>query len=650
MNIEELLTYDNIAEELADKELVQIGEELYEKVEADDDSRREWVDKNEDWLRLAAQIVEHKNYPWPDAANVKFPLLTTAAIQFHARAYPALIKDDNPVKVKVIGSDPDGQKEARSTRLSRYMSHQIMFDMEDWQEDMDRLLIILPIVGVIYKKSYYSPIELRATSELVTAGDLIINYHATNFKRARKTHVIRMDQNEVKELQNEGFFLDVELEEPSSKTNRGIEDEATGISDSNVADDTPRDIMESHTWLDLDEDGYKEPYVVHYDRDSRQVLRISKRWDRVVQDEDGGVIKIIPDEHFTEYGFLPNPNSKIYHMGFGAIIGPLNRATNTILNQLIDAGTLSNLPSGFLGRGVRLRQGNMQFKPGEWKQVQTTGDDLRKNLFPLPIKNPSMVLFNLLGTLVDKTERLSSITDIMVGENPGQNQPYSTTMAVLEQGLKVFTGIYKRVYRSLGKEFMRLYRLNGENFSLSKYMNVLDLPGNGEEYVRDFENENYDVRPVADPNIVSDTQRVLKAEALLQKLSMGMPLNRQEVALRVLQAEGHDDIEKLMDVPPPSPDPEIELKKAQLQKDAMESIEKIKIEQQNAQTDARLAEAKVVEAIARAEALKDQDSTAQLKISMDNLKSARAEATKQDKIEMEREKSENSTGSVRPSE
>jgi chaperonin GroES len=557
----------NIAELLDGELLERIGNKVVDWYEADEDSRSDWLESNERWIKLTTQVMENKSYPWPNASNVKYPLLTTAAIQFHARAYPSLVNDAAPIKISVIGADDENQtKLKRANRVKTFMTFQLFEQMVDWNDGMDRLLFVLPILGMAYKKTYYSPARGRNVSELVLPQDLALNYHATDFVRSRKTHRMWMFSNEVREYQNQGIYLKVDLGEPSAKSNPGVLDLEQGLSPSEVDGDDPYQILECHCWWDFDGDGYKEPYIITVDHDSGKVLRIVARFsiDDVEYYEGDKVAKITPEETFTQYLFLPDPNSPMYGIGFGSTLGPINSAVNTVMNQLIDAGTLSNLGGGYLSRGMKMRGGAHRFTPGEWKQTQASGEEMRNGIFPLPIREPSMVLFNLLGTLIASGERVSSVTDIMVGENPGQNQPYSTTVAVLEQGQKVFVGIYKRIYRSLTEEYKKLFRLNGQYLDDSLYIHVIDdQNSSGNVSKADFNLKDFNIRPGADPSLVSEAQKLMKAESLAQKLAIGMPLNVQEVTRRLLEAEGHEDIQKLMDVPPPQPPLEavLEMKK-----------------------------------------------------------------------------------------
>jgi chaperonin GroES len=560
--LDRFMSSTNIAESLDETTLTEIGGDVVDWTEEDDRSREEWKTRKDKWIKLASQLVEKKDTPWPNAANVKYPLLETATLQFHARALPALINGNNLVLNKVNGEDPNGSKRLRATRVSQFMSYQLLCNMEEWQDDLDRSMLLLPLVGNVFKKTYYSHSQGRNVSELVPAKDLIINYHAFTFEQARKAHVIYLSKNEIYERMRSGEFITVDLEDPEEHSeDHDLRDRLEGRSPGSSGYDTPHKLYECHCWLDLDEDGYKEPYIVTVDADSGQVLRITARWytDGVTLTPDGDIAKITPIEYFTNYIFIPSPESKIYGLGLGDLVGPLNEAANTILNQLIDAGTLSNMQGGFLSKGIRTPGRTIRTSPGVWHQLNTTADDLRKGILPYPIKDPSNVLFSLLGFIIESGEKLTTVTDMMTGQNPGQNQPFSTTMTVLEQGMKFFSSIFRRIHRSMGSEFRKLYDLNRVFLEDEEYFNYLDTNIPGISGRADFEGNSQDITPAADPNIVSETQKQMKAESLLQKIAAGMPLNIQEVTRRVLEAEGHDNVELLMQVPEPQPSFEVQL-------------------------------------------------------------------------------------------
>ena len=564
----------NVASSLKEEVLNEMSNKLIEMYDSDKESRSMWEKKNNDYLRLATQVAETKTWPWENSANVKYPLLTTASIQFASRAYNSLTPADKQVvRGKVVGKDDTLEtKRKRANRVARHMSYQLFEEMVDWDDDMDKLCLILPICGNVFKKTYYDGKANR--SDLILPQDLVTNYYATSIEDARlKTHVLQMYPNEVHSKMMRGEFLKADLQKPqmSSEIDREVSDELHGVQEpTHNSNNTPYEILECHCWWDIDQDGYEEPYIITIEKESKKVLRIVARYDidGVETTEDGQIVEITPIEYFTNFIFVPAPQSGVYAIGFGSLLGPLNEATNTIINQLIDSGTLNNLQSGFLARGVRVTNGEKPLKPGEWRYVNTPGDDLRKGIVPLPTKEPSGVLFSLLGMLVDSGQQVASVTNLMMGESPGQNQPYSTTAAMLEQGLKVFSSIYKRIHRSLKKECKKLYRLNKLYLDPEVYFSIID-PQNGEDQnfdvsITDYRKDDTDIIPSADPNVVSDLQKLAKAEALLQLIPLGT-VNPQEATKRSLEAQGHEDIDLLLALPEPQMDFDQQLERDRLE-------------------------------------------------------------------------------------
>ncbi|HPP19055.1 MAG TPA: cell envelope integrity protein TolA, partial [Candidatus Dojkabacteria bacterium] len=530
----------------------------------------------------ALQISGNKTYPWPNAANIKYPLLATAAMQFAARAYPTLVPSDGKiVKCRVIGFDHDGEKTKRAERISKHMSYQVLEEMEDWEEDMDKLLICLPIAGTCFKKTYWNPNKQRNCSILVLPKTLVVNYFCRRLEEAERiTEVLTQTKRKVKELQNQGLYLDIKLSDPSV----GTEDPTKSINEAfqnTTSEDntTPYIILEQHTYLDLDQDGYSEPYIVTVELDSHKVLRIIPRFngDSVIVDEKSKVISIEATQYYTKYSFIPNPDGGFYDLGFGRLLGPLNNSANTIINQLVDAGSLSNLQSGFIGKGLRIKMGETKFVPGEWKAVNATGDDIKKQIFALPVREPSDVLFKLLDLLLKSGKELASVAEIFVGKMPGQNTPATTTMATIEQGMKVFTSVYKRVYRSLASEFKKIYKLNREYMNNEEYISVLDEPVQQEDY----KGPENDIYPGADPTAVSSQEKQAKIQAVMQLLQLGT-IDPMAVTMLYLEAHEIPNPEKLMKQPQPQPDPKMEAIKAKAQ-----------VDQQKAQIDMQVAQHKM---------------------------------------------------------
>jgi len=569
----------NVAEKLDEEVLNKISEQVAEGFEYDLRSRVDWEKSLDDWTKLALQVKEEKTFPWYGASNVKYPLLSTAAMQFNARSYPSLIPaTGDVVKCLVIGSDKTGQKLEQAKRVSKFLSYQLLHEMDGWEEEMDKLLIMLPIVGTIFKKTYYNSTTKRNVSELVLPKDLVVNYWAKTLLDAeRVSQIIRLTKRQVKERMMSGVYLDLELGDSQitapADNNSGI------IKDSTL----PYEIIEQHTYYDLDDDGYAEPYIVTFERHTRKVLRIAARFDEstIYLDPDGNLQKIDAIQYYTKFSFIPNPNGGFYDIGFGLLLSPLNESVNTLINQLIDGGTLNNLQGGFLGKGLKLKMGESQWKPGEWKTLNTTADDLRKQIVPLPTKEPSNVLFELMGTLVTSGKELASVAEIFVGKMPGQNTPATTTMATIEQGMKVFTAVYKRIYRSLTLEYKKLFALNKLYLDPQEYTNVLDDVVSAQ----DFDNSSYNVCPSADPSTPTQTEKLLKAQGLAELLPLGT-LDPLQVTMRILEAQEQPNIEQLFTQaiqqtgqhqPPPDPKlqemqmkGQLEQQKAQMQQEALQ--------------------------------------------------------------------------------
>ncbi|MHB8603598.1 MAG: hypothetical protein ACYC9R_13265, partial [Nitrosotalea sp.] len=383
--------------------LEKIGQEIQRAVKEDENSREDWMKQNKEWLKLAMLVRENRSFPWPKASNVKYPLVATAAMQFSARAYPALVPSDgNIVKTTLIGNDPNDAVYQAAERISTHMSFQVMHRIPNWEEDMDKLLMTMAITGLCFKKTYHSSLEGVNQSHIVYPENLIVNYFAKSVEKAyRKTEVLYYNRNEVQEKVNNDEFLKVDLPDPTT-----VDEEKDKHADGSEAPSpdrsTPLTFWACHTYWDLDDDGYEEPYIITIHKDSGKVVRIIARWDSdgVKRNEKKEIVRIAPVEYFTDFPFIPNPDGSIYAMGFGMLLGPLNESANTIINQLVDAGTLANMQSGFIGKGLRLKIGQTQLQPGEWQVVNATGDDLNKSIFPLPVKEPSSTLFNLLNQLI----------------------------------------------------------------------------------------------------------------------------------------------------------------------------------------------------------------------------------------------------------
>ena len=658
LKIEDLVSSSNIAEIINQTDegkeyLVKLGEDVVNGYLEDKSSRMEWEQRQANSLKLALQVVESKSFPWQNASNVKFPLVTIAAMQFHARAYPALIDSPNVAKTFIVGDDPTGVESARGERISGHMNYQIFVEDESWEEQMDRALLALPIAGCIFKKTFFDPVKGINQSVLVLPNDLVVDYYATSLDTAQRiTHALDWNKNTLLEKIRSGIFLDRELTDPAAQSSSSIDiakDQSQGTNDSGTMNKA-YSILEQQCYVDLDGDGYKEPYTISVREDTKQVFRIVAKYfdqgdvhrsndgaikrfealfdkegyqeqrrsieaeiDRLRKDKDNKIVRITPIKTYVKYGFIPSPDGGFYDIGYGTLLGPLNASVDTLINQLIDSGTMSNTAGGFLGRGVKLRKGVNSFDPFEWKTIDSTGDDLRKNIFPLPVREPSQVLFTLLSLLVNYSERISGSTDMMTGQNPGQNTPAETSRTMVEQGMKIFSGIYKRVYRSLKEELKCLYRLN--ELYLEEQVHFQDLTtGKGLMINRaDYISGNIHVVPEADPNIASDGQKLHQAMTLKAE-AMSVPgFNLYEVEKRVLKALKIKGIDQLYPDPkgpnavPPPPNIKLEIEKmkaqskqAQMQLDMKMAMAKLMSEVELNKAKVQKLEAEAIKALAEA--------------------------------------------------
>ena len=611
MKIEELLRSPNIAEMMDDEELSSLGQVMMNDINLDLNSRIEWEERNERANKLALQVVEKKTFPWPGASNVKFPLITIAAMQYHSRAYPALISNNEVVKCKVYGKDDDGEMHKRADRVSRHMTYQVMEEDEGWEENTDKTLLVQAISGTAIKKSYFDPVKGHNVSELVLPNDFVVNYYTKSIPESpRVSHRILLSSNDLHERQVRGLFLKIEDEPPPTTPNQSMltnaREDAQGVRMPTGDPDTPYEFFETHFWHDFDEDGYKEPYIAYIRRDTSKIYRIVARYfEDSIEYHNGEIIRIKPEQYFTKYGFVPSPDGGFYDLGYGVLLGPTNDSVNTIVNQLIDAGTMSVTGGGFLGRGVKIKGGDYTFKPHEWKRVDSTGDDLRANIFPLPIREPNQVSYQLLQLLINYGERIAGATDIMTGVSPGQNTPAETSRNTVEQGMKVFNGIYKRTWRAMKEEFQKLYRLNQlylpsepVEFEYNSELSFV-LP---DDYAMDMKL----VKPAADPNVVSDSQRQMQAQAVLQLATSTGGFNMYEVQKRYLDALKVSAIDQILPDPKgpnaikPGPSEKMQIEKMKNDERQMNHQLRFKLGIAKLMQEAELQQAKITELQAKA--------------------------------------------------
>lgn len=552
--VEQEMPFDaNLAEYLDDYVLGSISKKLINDVESDKESRKEWMKTYTDGLKyLGMRFDEQRSQPFEGSSGVIHPILAESVTQFQAQAYKELLPAQGPVKTQIVGQR-DANTEMQAERVAEFMNYYIMNEMPEYDPELDQLLFYLPLSGSAFKKVYYDASIRRPVSKFVPSEDLLVPYEATDLLSAeRVTHIVSMSNNEVRKLQLSGFYADIDLLGSEVETRDTVTQEIDKIQgvEPEYNNDEQRRLYEIHTvaeiegFEDLDENGeptgLKLPYIITIDESSQKVLSVRRNYEP----NDPIKNKI---NYFVQYKFLPGLG--FYGLGLSHMIGGLSKATTSILRQLIDAGTLSNLPAGFKARGIRIRDEASPLQPGEFRDIDAPGGALRDALMPLPYKEPSGVLFSLLGLLVDSGKRFASIADMNIGDSNAA-MPVGTTVALLEKGTKVMSAIHKRLHYSQRTEFKILARVFGE--FLPPVYPYETGSGSKEIKLEDF-SKKVDVIPVSDPNIFSMSQRIVMAQELLTMVQSNPeihgPQGIYEAYYRMYSALGVDNIEALL-LPP----------------------------------------------------------------------------------------------------
>ena len=564
---EEMLTEQdaNLAELLDERDLNDIAQELLYLYEEDRSGRQEWEDAYSDGLDLLGIKYEDREEPFRGSSGVTHPVIAEAVTQFQSQAYKELLPSSGPVRTEIVGAvTPESEDQAQ--RVKDFMNYEILNVMQEYDPETDRMLFYLPLAGSAFKKIYFDDMLDRAVARFVPADDLVVPYNATDLESAsRIAHVVHMDINNVRKNQAAGFYRDVELTPYEAEDSlREKERELVGVEKTVDGEDCT--LIEFHIDLDLkgfehvspldgEETGIKLPYIVTIDEGSSKVLSIRRNWNE-------GDEYYKKNQYFTHYKFLPGLG--FYGLGLLHMIGGLGRSATSIMRQLIDAGTLANLPAGFKARGIRIRDSDEPLSPGEFRDIDAPGGALRDSLMPLPYKEPSQTLYSLLGFVVEAGQRFAAIADLQVGDG-NQQAAVGTTVALLERGSRVMSAIHKRLHYAQKQEFRMLAKIFKESLPPMYPYNVYGA----ESFIKqqDFD-DRVDVIPVSDPNIFSLSQRIAIAQTQLQLAQSNPQMhNLFEAYRRMYQALGVQNIEAILPTPkPPQPtDPAIENARALIQ-------------------------------------------------------------------------------------
>ena len=544
----------NLAEEIPDRELARISSELLGDFDANKASRQDWEDAYTNGLELLGFTYDERTQPFRGASGVTHPLLAEAATQFQAQAFNELLPAGGPVKTVVMGDDTP-EKIQQSTRVRQFMNYYITDVMEEYTPDMDQMLFYLPLAGSTFKKTYYDETLGRAVSKFVPAENLVVPYETADLETCPNiTQVVRMSLNDLRKRQVAGTYLDVEVLPAQGEMSEleGEMNRIEGFEPNQIDYDCT--ILECHVDLDLEgyEDlgeegeptGIKVPYIVTISEDNGEILSIRRNY----LEDDERKKKI---QYFTHFKFLPGFG--FYGLGLIHTIGGLSRAATSSLRQLIDAGTLSNLPAGFKARGLRIRDDDDPLQPGEFRDVDAPGGAIRDSLMPLPFKGPDQTLFNLLGFVVQAGQRFATITDMRVGDG-NENAAVGTTMAMMEQGSRVMSAVHKRLHYAMRKEFKILSRVMSESLPQQYPYSVA---GADETVMSTDFDGRVDIVPVSNPNVFSQSQRIVLAQTKLQLATQAPELhNLPEVFRDMYEALGITDVDRIMkQVPPNQPTP-----------------------------------------------------------------------------------------------
>ena len=534
----------NLAEYVDEKELVSICNELIDDVEGDIASRKDWIQTYVDGLELLGMKIEERSEPWEGACGVYHPLLSEALVKFQAETVMETVPATGPVKTLVIGKETP-EKMGAADRVQKDMNYQIMEKMPEFRPEHERMAWGLGLSGNAFKKVYFDPALNRQTSIFVPAEDLIVPYGASNLQTAeRVTHVMRKTENELRRLQIGGFYRDIDLGEPSTAFDEVEKKIAEKMGFSATSDDRYK-LLEIQVNLNLagfehkDEDGEETgialPYIVTIEKGTQNVLSIRRNW----RPEDDTHQK---RNHFVHYGYVPGFG--FYCFGLIHLVGAFAKSGTSIIRQLVDAGTLSNLPGGFKTRGLRVKGDDTPIAPGEFRDVDVPSGALRDNIMPLPYKEPSQVLYSLLGTIVDEGRRFASAADLQISDMSA-NSPVGTTLAILERTLKVMSAVQARVHYSLKQELC-LIRDIIRDYTPEEYSYE---PDEGSRFAKQSDYDQVDVIPVSDPNAATMSQKVVQYQAVLQLAQSAPQLYNMSLLHRqMLEVLGIKNAKKLVPV------------------------------------------------------------------------------------------------------
>ena len=576
----EFIGQQNIAEIILKRDdgqdvLDEIGQRVKRQFTEDLDSMEEWMDVVDKGIALTKQEFKTKSSPWDGASNFKSPILSEASISFGDKATLELFRSKNLVKADIIGRDTGGQKKELAKRVTEAMNYQFNYEQKDWRRDQKRLMYILPNVGCIFKKTVFDPLEGKNVSHIIQYPDFVVNQATTSMETNRSfTQILDIDQNGVVERQFAGIWLEVELYPEDAEGDEGSNE----ANETTNASDNEDRFLEQQCYVDLDDDGYEEPYTVTIHEQTMKIVRIVARYDErsfIVKTKDGRVaslvqilkeeamdaaerelpqperadisrfdlVSIMPNQQITKYGFIPSPDGTFLDLGYAHLLGAITQGVNTTTNQLVDAGTLKNNGGGFTAKGFRKKAGPLRTKPGEYVTTNMSAKDLQTSILPNPNPEPSSVLFALNEKLEQQGRNFAAIVD-----TSGQIQPNTaatTALAIIQESLITVSALLGRIIDSMSEEFQIMFNLNKRTFDPELYKNILDDPEADSR--ADFNNESLSIIPTASPEMSSKMQRmqlsVVEMEQIPNVIQAGG--NPMPIVKNFFERIGTDNIEEI---------------------------------------------------------------------------------------------------------
>lgn len=576
MSVEKLIKYinaDNIASLLDEEQLGEIAQNCSQGYDVDERSCESWIKMNKDALKMIKADVTQEHTKSYAHSRVIYPLLASANIQLASRLIPHLVRNNKVVECAVLGPDPQGIKAQKAEQLSNFFSYELLIDSDSWIKESHKLLHMVCAWGTGYRKLSYDDNQDKVLSEVLSPEDVIINANTSSLDKCRRMTIRNfMTSNNIVEFVRAGRFIDIDPKELNSD-------------DDTLDDVTPvYEILEQFCYIDLDEDGYEEPYIVYFHKGKQKVLGIYSAYtlEDIHVTEKGTVKKIIPKPYIVDYHCIDDPEGKYHSLGLNHILFHQNKSITSILRQLIDSGALANQQGGFVTKAFKTKQREIRQELGKFTQLEippTT--DIRTQIMPLPFKEPSQVLFSLLGLLIEAGKETGFITQSLVGDMQGQNVPATTVLAIIEQRTRPFKPIVQKLYHSLKKEFKIMYHLYGTYSKYDRFIKYYDTDIVVSKEL--FNDDELDIMPVADPTQSSEAHRYMKLQAIeqLMQTPIANVLNLQGMAVRIFKDLQIERPEELLNTQPPPPDPKVQLEQMKLQFEA----EKLKLEQLKAQRE-----------------------------------------------------------------